>query len=117
MKILFLHIPKTAGTSIECVLRDKYKYPKWLLTPHKLSTIINRCDYHNYIPDYSFTVVRNPYDRLVSLFFFSRELYISNYKLITKNYNINIDDVKPHRLDDYNKYTTLEFNDWVKYIF
>ena len=114
MKILFLHIPKTAGTSIECVLRDKYNYPEWLMKPHKLSTSLNRCDYYNYIPDYSFTVVRNPYDRLISMFFFTREQYILNYKRITKNYNINVENV---RLDDYNKYTTLEFNDWIKYIF
>ena len=76
-KLIFIHIPKTAGTSIEKVLID-YKLningdlKKWYGNVNKYeldhSTIhylINNCKYYNqkYI---KFCVVRNPYERLVS---------------------------------------------------
>jgi len=117
MKILFVHIPKTAGTSIEQVLREKYNYPDWMMLIHKLSTLKYRCEYYNYVPDYSFTVVRNPYDRIVSIFSHTRMLYKSNFEMMTKKYNIGLKDIAQARLEDYHKYTTLNFNDWLKYFF
>ena len=68
-KVIFIHIPKTAGTSIEkyfnsdkpqCLKHDvikdiKIKFPK---------------EYNSYA---KFTVVRNPYDRMVSWYFHLKE--------------------------------------------
>lgn len=67
MKIFFIHIPKTGGTSI-------------LNTSFFKNNNITRIDHHpyedNYVNNYYncnncyFTVVRNPYDRLVSAYFY-----------------------------------------------
>jgi hypothetical protein len=67
MKVLFIHIPKTAGTSIR----------EWVHV-NKPDTL--RCfghvPYHEVIKEYnefdwSFTVVRNTYERMVSLYLYS----------------------------------------------
>lgn len=117
MKVLFCHIPKTAGTSIEQVLSEKYNYPDWMMLIHKLSTIVRRCKYYNYVPDYSFTVVRNPYDRIASIFKHTRMLYKMDYDRLVKNHKINLQDISRGRYVDYIKYTTLGFDDWLKYVF
>jgi len=59
---LFLHIPKTAGTSISSQLQANTSY--WHLFP----------DYYpSRIRTKIVTIVRNPYDRAVSAFFFFKE--------------------------------------------
>lgn len=60
-KYLFCHIPKTAGRSIENVLFGKTYGGHYKLSQfNKFLT-----DYNEY---YKFTIVRNPYDRLVSTY-------------------------------------------------
>ena len=61
-KCLFLHIPKSAGTSIENFLRDiDPAIPLKVLRKRGFSRFLN--DHLDY---YVFSIVRNPYDRLVS---------------------------------------------------
>ena len=83
---IFIHINKTAGSSIEVALKD-YGIKKPLIKegnfPH--SQHFKYDDYRDYIGDnftnfYTFTVVRNPWDRVVS--------YYHN-GAITKNLNFN----------------------------
>lgn len=74
-KIAFIHIPKTAGQSIEDLFefkRDKYHYAEYQHNGHEFyhSTIKNmqsKIDVSNF---FKFSFVRNPFDRLVSEFFF-----------------------------------------------
>lgn len=63
-KFFFVHIPKTGGTSvsqalhkldIETTLMQGHRYLGWLMTKHELQN------------HHKFTVVRNPYDRFISL--------------------------------------------------
>jgi hypothetical protein len=88
-RFLFVHIPKTAGNSIQSVLRDYsedelvalrteqdgierfgLRNPNYKIKKH--STL---SDYHNALGDerfrtlYKFTCVRNPWDRMVSYYF------------------------------------------------
>lgn len=74
--VAFMHIPKTAGTSIT----------KWLIE-HKGNSSIEQDENH---PPYikfmngresmfTFTVVRNPYERVVSLYHFMRNVIIPQY--------------------------------------
>lgn len=88
-KIIFIHVPKTAGTTIEDALNlfqvnnlyDKHgKLHNQSVTRQHLygSEILEQCKI-NPKDYYIFSVVRNPYDRLVSAFHFiqnQRNLYI-----------------------------------------
>ncbi len=69
-KCIFVHIPKTAGTSIEKILNTGTEKEFYSRTPPTLQHLSwkelkNKIDfdYSNY---YKFTVVRNPYERIVS---------------------------------------------------
>lgn len=67
-KVIFVHIPKTGGSSIEQMIAPYYLYSGTVpilqhLTPKKLKKYIDDNKWNNY---YKFTVVRNPFDKLVS---------------------------------------------------
>ena len=72
-KFLFLHINKTAGLSIRHSLKDhsnRKNYP-----PHEtLDELFDQCFFH---PSeyFKFTFVRNPWDRMVSHFFYLKSRY------------------------------------------
>lgn len=90
-KFIFIHITKCCGSSIEETLTDDsciFKSGTW---PHnlKFSYPLNHCTfddikeskvlYPNFDKFYSFTFVRNPFDRLVSEYFYVKNrLKLSN---------------------------------------
>lgn len=63
---IFIHIPKTAGTSMAMVLFDKD-------SRHVRYTEYEKADWRKFKRYFKFTFVRNPWDRLVSAYFFLKQ--------------------------------------------
>ncbi|MCV3473345.1 sulfotransferase family protein [Campylobacter sp. CNRCH_2016_3089] len=68
-KCIFIHIPKTAGTSIEKAI---FQTDKWLSGHIKAQDYI-QSDPKEFKNIFSFGFVRNPHDRLVSAFFYLKK--------------------------------------------
>lgn len=116
---VFIHIPKTAGASILKLINQNYKY----------QTITNSrtryTNYHSTLDDasnflqsssdyYIFTVVRNPWSRACSWFYFRKEVLRQGLKAIyagkhTKKVIENFDLIN-------NEYQIMndDFNSWLK---
>ena len=78
-KIIFIHIPKTAGSSIEHLLRDEGNYELDFIgvrngrsTHHYMGIELKLILKELYPAYYKFSFVRNPYDRLISEYFWCR---------------------------------------------
>ena len=80
-KIIFVHIPKTGGSAIERLLTDNDRYPLDFIgvrnnrsTHHymafELLHILGTKRYKNF---YKFAFVRNPYDRIVSEYYYCKK--------------------------------------------
>lgn len=78
-KILFIHIPKTGGTTIEQHMnainnpkkgykRDKNNKAMQHLTMTEYNKLFNDYRFDNY---HKFTIIRNPYDRMVSEYYWT----------------------------------------------
>lgn len=98
-KFVFIHIPKTAGTTIKSYLTDIRGNVQTIQHPHIL-------DYMNTIDEidnfFKFTCVRNPYDLIVSRFFYRKKI-IDNIK---KNKKLNESEK--------NKLKDVSFDEFVK---
>tara|TARA_R100001086_G_scaffold249286_2_gene188574 strand:- start:385 stop:942 length:558 start_codon:yes stop_codon:yes gene_type:complete len=69
MKPLFIHIPKCAGISVKRYLLDSKNIP--LIEGHyTCSQMKAKAQFINYKYDHIFTIVRNPYSKLVSTYLF-----------------------------------------------
>lgn len=90
-KCIFLHIPKSGGLSLNNALSKKIHVEKEFKTGHRrYEDYINHFG-KNILTYYSFTFVRNPWDRLVSSFHYLKNGGIGNrYDInagkILKNY-------------------------------
>lgn len=68
-KILFCHIPKCSGTNVHFQLNQKYKTNyKWYI--HRTL----QYEIHNYEDYYKFTVIRDPLEKLISYYFYTRNV-------------------------------------------
>ena len=98
-KLLFVHITKTGGQTIMSYLLDNlgenptsYKNPKYELIPNKKFKLDGPEHYHHKflheyvdVDDYfKFTVVRDPYERFRSAFYFKGLYTQYTYKEFTK---------------------------------
>lgn len=80
LKCIFVHQPRTAGTSIESALIGKDWWSVEPLTKHLTSRAAAEI-YRDYWDDYlKFTVVRNPYSWFVSLYFTHNRRIVSAEK-------------------------------------
>ena len=86
-KCIFIHIPKNAGTSIE----EYFGNGSVRIQPSKHADIHEiKARFKNYYNNYrKFTIIRNPYDKMVSWYFYLK-------RNLGEDYNI------------------IEFNDWIK---
>lgn len=97
--ILFVHIPKTGGTSINNVLASQYR---WNMPPvpfknHQPLFVVEK--YNNLANYHVFTVVRNPYKRAYSYYrHYQRmqhiELPFEEFLLLVQSKRKNVDQVK-----------------------
>lgn len=113
MNVLFLHIPKTAGTSIkDCLSNEsKFNYPFWMKNNLYLSILEKRCEYYNFIPDIKFCVVRNPYTRILSIY----NHIISNESIYIQKMSNKWGIHYAHKKDYDNR--KLKFDEWLNYFF
>ena len=76
-ELLFIHIPKTAGTSINRTLElprpNRPKFKKH----YNISELVQLLPPEVLTRAFVFSVVRNPWDRLVSFYFFRRTVYLN----------------------------------------
>ena len=92
-KILFCHIPKTAGMNINCNLQKNVNYEYFC---HK----ILKYNIDNYKNFYKFSVIRDPFDRVISVYFYTKGVIdclindknyqvaeIENYEVAIGNWN------------------------------
>ena len=101
-KLIFIHIPKNAGTSISsCFYCNRIRQPRKHASIKEIKDEFP-VEYKTYK---KFAVVRNPYDRIVSYFFYLKKLnnyYVRdidfkawlNYLVSIKKENINNSELK-----------------------
>lgn len=78
-KVLFIHIPKTGGTSIQhWMLKNTNGQPLKARKHHNLDRIKTELDLDI---DWSFCVVRNPWDAVVSWYWFRRDRALRRLEL------------------------------------
>jgi len=71
-KCLFIHIPRCAGSSMEKILTNN----DYILNGHYHIRYQEHLNHNKQIKDYfKFTFVRNPYDKLVSEYFWFKDQY------------------------------------------
>ena len=106
LKLLFIHIPKTGGTSVE---ESVSGYCKTSLLLHRVPDFLKNSPQHltasnlkeiGFGPslfDYSFAIVRNPYRRIESEYFYHlllSEVQIRNTTKNIENCEINLSEIE-----------------------
>jgi hypothetical protein len=70
---LYIHIPKNAGISIKTILIENYNYPSMFNGHLTCQQLKARANLSNYKYDLLFTSIRNPYTRMLSIYFFLKQ--------------------------------------------
>ena len=106
-KMIFIHIPKNAGTSIKSIFSKKVE------KPFKHDTIYSiKKEYPDIYNSYKkFAIVRNPYDRMVSWYSYLRGYSLDNDRIKTYQW-----DEKKGSYDviDIVKSDVKGFREWIK---
>jgi hypothetical protein len=110
-KIIFIHIPKTGGTSVSRVLGRHgimlhgVKNHDSLYFKHALASDVRRMMGDQFDRYYSFTIVRNPWDWVVSNYEFNRGLH----RPFTAGTRYRVSGVVPDNLK------AQSFKDWLQW--
>ena len=94
IKLKFIHIPKTAGTSIENAAKNNNLL--WGKFDKTLKGYKNISPWHfpQEITPYCFCVMRNPFDRFISQFYHSNRIENYNSEKLNKYIEVNIPLIK-----------------------
>jgi len=117
--ILFIHIPKTGGTSVEVYFNNKIKYTHYEKTPPSNHLTIRGILKYNYFYKICFkdlniiTVVRNPYERAISDLYYLKLIkkeYSKDevYKILKKHLS-NVDDNMDYHNAYYDNHTLPQY--------
>lgn len=85
---MFIHIPKTAGASLIASLKSYnpiHIKNNETIDANYHSTLAHASELYNIKDYYTFAVVRNPYDRIASWYYFRKGVLQKNLKRIIKN--------------------------------
>lgn len=110
-QVLFLHVPKTGGSSIkELLLTQKSndnKFEMWHSCHPKLFRLVEEIDFNKY---FKFCVVRNPYDRFISIY--KHQCFIPRIFKTQKNKKIKFNEI-PLFLKEFTilKYNNIQINE------
>jgi hypothetical protein len=71
-KLVFVHVPKTGGSSIDSALKSAFRVPigKRIQTCREIHGLLGE---KSYLKFFKFAVVRNPWDRFLSKFLWSQQ--------------------------------------------
>ncbi|MEL6654983.1 MAG: sulfotransferase family 2 domain-containing protein [Bacteroidota bacterium] len=75
-ELLFIHLPKTAGTSINRTLQLPRPNDLWPKKHYDITEVKQVVPPEVLQSAFLFSVVRNPWDRLVSFYFYRRKVYL-----------------------------------------
>tara|TARA_R100000781_G_scaffold90505_1_gene55956 strand:- start:11 stop:574 length:564 start_codon:yes stop_codon:yes gene_type:complete len=116
-KLIFIHIPKTAGTSIRSYMARHCSWDKNRVRQPKKHASIKEIknefpvEYETYK---KFAIIRNPYDRIVSYFFYLKRL--NNYYVRGIDFKIWLNylvDIKKENINNSELQKTFPQNSWV----
>lgn len=117
-KFIFVHINKTAGTSIEKILKKISR--NWIGKHHSIKKYYKLADKNHGFENYfKFTIIRNPWDRFLSLYkfrVFKNHTSLGNNTVSFKEWAKNIYDKNPKHYDIPNELQLLMLSeqlDWI----
>jgi len=86
-RFFFVHIPKTAGTAIINALQERVGLENLILYTEvdSIQQFINSPNGKEWYNYFSFAFVRNPWDRMVSHYFYTKQICDNPNLLVTKN--------------------------------
>lgn len=110
-KFIFLHIPRTGGTSIEKALCGKDWWQRHPPSKHLTAHVAKKI-YAPYWEDYfKFTFVRNPWDRMVSMLRYGKGRTVDNIYEVYRNDKNLIEFTEYFKTFNTIEYDTRFFND------
>ena len=107
MKV-FIHIPKTAGSSVRKAMMDSASYEQWMWGHWTASQVKARGKMHGVENVNLFTVVRNPYDRFASTYFYLQNRRSRLYSFYVHFNKLSFDEFTHRFLKDWSSREMLD---------